>query len=77
MTRRMMRELNTKFESMMEILAIRQGKKQTIKTLINEEALLFAKYLRGEKTDWTPRISHLKGSGVRARTKSQLKVNFN
>jgi hypothetical protein len=30
---------------------IKVGKRQTIDTLINEEALLFAKYLKNEKTD--------------------------
>jgi hypothetical protein len=29
---------------------------QTIETLINEEALLFAKYLREEKKEWLPRV---------------------
>jgi hypothetical protein len=32
------------------------GNRQSIDTLINEEALLFAKYLRNEKKDWLPRI---------------------
>jgi hypothetical protein len=36
------------------------GKRQTIETLINEEALLLAKFLRDEKETWTPRISILK-----------------
>jgi len=31
------------------------GNRQTIETLINEEALLFAKYLRNEKKDLKPR----------------------
>jgi hypothetical protein len=35
------------------------GKKQTIDTLINEEALLFAKYLRDERETWTPRTAVL------------------
>jgi hypothetical protein len=35
---------------------IRNGEHQTIETLISEEALLFAKYLRNEKKDWLPRI---------------------
>jgi len=34
-------------------------KKQEVETLIAEEALLFAKYLRGEKTHWEPRIAEL------------------
>jgi hypothetical protein len=36
---------------------IKVGERQTIETLINEEALLFAKYLRNEKREWLPRIS--------------------
>jgi len=35
---------------MVEIPLIRHGKRQKIETLINEEALLFAKFLRDEKT---------------------------
>jgi len=34
-------------------------KRQTIETLINEEALLLAKYLRDERKSWTPRIAVL------------------
>jgi hypothetical protein len=32
------------------------GKKQEIETLINEEALLLAKYLRNERETWKPRL---------------------
>jgi hypothetical protein len=35
------------------------GERQTIETLIDEEALLFAKYLRAETKEWTPRIPNL------------------
>lgn len=35
------------------------GQKQEIETLISEEALLFAKYLRDEKPTWNPRIVDL------------------
>ena len=35
---------------------IREGKKQSIETLINEEASLLASYLRNEKKEWRPRI---------------------
>jgi len=48
-TRRMMKELNEYFESNIKIPLIRHGKNQRIETLINEEALLLAKYLRDEK----------------------------
>ena len=32
------------------------GERQEIETLINEEALLFAQYLRNEIKEWTLRI---------------------
>jgi hypothetical protein len=35
------------------------GKQQEIETLINEEALLFARYLRSERQTWIPRIAML------------------
>jgi hypothetical protein len=35
------------------------GKRQSVETLINEEALLLAKYLRGERKTWIPRIPKL------------------
>ena len=35
----------------------RIGKRQTIETLISEEALLLAKFLRDERKTWTPRIA--------------------
>jgi len=41
-------ELNRFFESRVEVKRIRNGEHQTLETLINEEALLFAKYIRGE-----------------------------
>jgi hypothetical protein len=35
------------------------GEQQEIETLMNEEALLFAQYLRNEKQTWKPRIPEL------------------
>jgi hypothetical protein len=43
------------FETTLEIPRIKVGDRQTIETLINEEALLFAKYLRKERREWIPR----------------------
>jgi len=43
--------------SMIEMPRARHGNKQTVETLINEEALLFARYLRDEKPTWNPRIA--------------------
>jgi hypothetical protein len=50
-----MKTLDEFFMSKIEIPRIRVGKKQTIETLINEEALLFAKFLRKEQKVWLPR----------------------
>jgi len=40
--------LNNLFKRKVEIPRIKHGKKQTLETLINEEGLLLAKYLRKE-----------------------------
>jgi CRISPR-associated protein Cas1 len=55
----MMNRLNSFFETTVEVPRVRHGNKQTLETLINEEALLFAKYLRDEKPTWHPRIVEL------------------
>ena len=57
LTRLMMEELDEYFLSRVEIPAMRYGIKQAIETLINEEVLLLAKFLRAEKKDWIPRIA--------------------
>ena len=44
------------FQSKIGMPRIRMGEQQEIETLINEEALLFAKYLRNQKKEWIPRI---------------------
>ena len=56
-TKRMMKELEGFFESKVDIPRIRHGKRQRIETLINEEALLLAKYLRDEIITWIPRVA--------------------
>jgi len=56
-TKEMMRDLNDYFDTKIEIPLIRYGKRQRIETLINEEALLLAKYIRKERETWVPRIS--------------------
>ena len=59
-SKRLMRGLNMLFESEVKIPRIRHGKKQTFETLINEEALLLAKFLRNERKEWNPRIVSIK-----------------
>jgi len=56
-TKDMMNQLNDHLERMVEIPRMKIGERQTIETLINEEALLFAKYLRNERQTWHPRIA--------------------
>jgi len=55
----LMRKLNAFFESKVDVPRIKHGNRQTLETLISEEALLFAKYLRDERKTWTPRIAFL------------------
>lgn len=55
-TKELERGLDGSFEGWVEVPRIRYGSRQTLETLINEEALLLAKYLRGEIKDWIPRV---------------------
>lgn len=56
-TRDLTKKLYAYFQTKIEIPRIRRGKEQKIETLINEEALLFAKFLRDERETWIPRIT--------------------
>ena len=56
-TKEFMTQLDTFFVSKVEVSRMKVGKKQTLDTLINEEALLFAKYVRNERETWIPRIT--------------------
>lgn len=51
-----LKRLNLHFKSKIEIPRIKVEKKQEMETLIAEEALLFAKYLREEIKEWNPRV---------------------
>jgi len=55
-TKALLNELNRFFETIVEVKRIRNGEHQTLETLINEEAQLFAKYIRGEAKSWVPRV---------------------
>ena len=59
LTHSLMKRLNEYFKTKVGIPRIRMGKNQEIETLINEEALLFAMFLRNEKQEWKPRIAKL------------------
>ena len=56
-TRDLMRNLNQYFECKFNVARIRVGRRQTIETLINEEALLLAQFLRDERKAWIPGIA--------------------
>jgi len=58
-TRAFMKSLNEYFLAEVKVPRYRMGKKQELETLINEEAMLFAKYLRNEREAWNPRIVNL------------------
>ncbi len=60
-TRDFTAKLSAYFETIVEIPRIRVGERQTFETLISEEALLFAKYLRNEVKTWKPRIPSFHG----------------
>jgi hypothetical protein len=51
--------MNRYLQSMVQIPRVRMGEQQEIETLVNEEALLFAMYLRRERETWIPRIANL------------------
>ena len=51
-----LRELNRFFDNRVAVKWLRNGEYQTLETLINEEAQLFAKYLRDETKNWVPRV---------------------
>jgi len=55
-TRDMLKKLYNYLESKVDIPRIKHGKRQSIETLINEECLLLAKYIRDEKKNWQPRV---------------------
>ena len=50
-------DLNAFFDRIVNVERIKVGNRQTIDTLISEESLLFAKYLRNECKYWILRIA--------------------
>jgi len=49
-------DLNAFFQPFVDVKRIKVGDRHTIDTLICEETLLFAKYLRNERKEWIPRL---------------------
>ena len=52
-------KLEQYFQMKVTIPRVRGGKKQELETLINEEAQLFARFIRCKRKSWVPRIVHL------------------
>lgn len=52
----MMKQLNSFFESKVEVPRVKNGRRQEIESLLNEEAMELARYLRDDKADWSPRL---------------------
>lgn len=59
LTRKLMIAFESFFETQVEIPRIKHGKRQTLETLINEEASVFAKYFRKEKNKWKLRLASI------------------
>jgi CRISPR-associated protein Cas1 len=57
LTKELMKDFYAYLEGKVELPRIRHGTRQTLETLINEEALLLAKYLRDERKTWIPRTT--------------------
>jgi hypothetical protein len=53
----LIKSLNQYFQTRVRIPRIRIGDRQEIETLMNEETLLFAMFLRRERETWEPRIA--------------------
>jgi hypothetical protein len=59
LTHSLIRSLNEYFQTKVDVPGVRMGKSQEIETLINEEAMLFAMFLRNERQSRIPRITSL------------------
>jgi len=57
--REMMKELNIYFEQKVEVKRVKWGQSQELESLLGEEAMQLARYLRSEISDWFPRIVKL------------------
>jgi hypothetical protein len=55
--------LDSFFERNVDVPRIRVGRRQRIEALIWEEALELAKFLRGERKTWLPRLPPSAGTG--------------
>lgn len=64
-TRDFRRRLEGSFHMDVEIPRSETGRRQELRTLINDEALRFAKYIRNETKTWSPRIAEIPHAPIR------------
>jgi len=70
-----MKQLYAFSESKVEVRGLRVGNRETTDTLVNEEALLFAKFLRDEtRTHGTLELVH-RGARKRIKSPERLRVS--
>jgi CRISPR-associated protein Cas1 len=69
--RQFLNALEALFQTKVEVPRVRRGKRQEIETLIGEEALLLARFVRSQQEHWVPRVAILSPcmpQGMRGRT---------
>ena len=59
MERAFTEKLDILFQSIVDVPRVNIGRKQEVESLINEEAQLLARFLRGERNYWEPRMAKL------------------
>ena len=57
MQKEFFKRVNECFRTKVNVPRIMRGERQELETLISEEALLLAQYLRDEQEAWSPRIA--------------------
>ena len=57
LTREYMQELNSFLDKKVDFPRMKNGRTQSVNTLIDEECLRLARFIRGDDSDWTPQIS--------------------
>lgn len=72
-TNKLADDLSSFFARVVDIPRIKVGKRQTVETLIGEEALLLARFLRHERKEWIPRVSVSRVSTASTRSLKRTK----
>ena len=73
-TKDLMSKLDEYFASKVNVPRIKFGNKQSIGSLMEEEAFLFAQFLRGEEKEWLPRIGVKTGGSIQGDNRLMARV---